>query len=172
MRYFKLNIILFFLYLFLLIGCKFAKNQEYLAQYGRDYVITTKDNYNKFRFDIEFESLSNKDICIYKDQWPDFDTYGQHRRYGEVIEQLEAKIIVNSKTRTYLPRPPTVSSHCQADDLRDMQNSCSQRLKQGQNIQTSLPYRFFDLEILKDNDKSKILDFKIVVEFCDVFSTG
>lgn len=150
-------------------GCASKKSNEIIAEEGSDYTITTYDNFNRFRFDIKFTSLSERSICLYEDQWANIDTYGQHRVLGEAIKQLDAEIFAISGSETYYPRASTVGGHCEAGTDAEVQKLCSQRIKKGDQLQTSLPYQFFDLEILNNEDQSKELSYTIHVQFCDVF---
>ena len=62
-----------------------------------------------------------------------------------------------------------LGGHCQTSDVDDTQTVCSQRLEPGQTRMTALPYRYFDLAMLDDNDKNKQLNYSANLPFCDVF---
>lgn len=153
-----------------IVGCAALKDNDHvIAVEGQDYKIITYDNFNKFRFDIKFTSLSERPICLYEDQWASINTYGQHRIFGESIKQLDAEIFVISDSETFYPRASTVGGHCKANTDAEVQKLCSQRIEKGNQLLTSLPYQFFDLKILKSEDQSKKLNYSISVQFCDVF---
>ena len=131
-----------------------------------DFTITSLDQPEQNRFVIIINSKSDRDICLFKGQWPDVFLYKKDDPRGEGISYIDAEMSVTISNQLLKPKEVNVGGHCGAPSVAEQEIACSQRLEPNQSRATSVPYAYFKDFKQEYAQMKKELSFEFSPPFC------